>query len=482
MAQESVPHHGVLVAGTWILDTESAPVVDKFSGRVVATVGSAGAELVDRSVTAASAASSRRPLPPRRRAEILRGAADLLETNAWEVVTDYVSETGFTLADARTELARACDTLRLSAEEAVRLTGEMVPVGSAARSEDRLAFTLRVPVGVVVAIVPFNAPLNTLVHKVGPAIAAGNAVLVKPAEATPLSAVHVCRALLEAGLPGELLSLLPGPGETTGRLLVQDPRVRYFTFTGSTAVGLFIKQHSGIAKTHLELGANSATIVCDDADLDRVTDAVAQAGFRKAGQVCTSVQRVLVDRAVADDLEQLLAARVGSLVAGDPRDADTQVGPMIAAAEAERATAWVTAASESGASVLVGGTHEAGLMRPTLLSDVPVDARVMHDEIFAPVVALHRVSGLDEAVETVNRGSYGLQAGLFTNSVERAFSAAHRLQVGGVMVNDTSSYHADLMPYGGVKNSGYGVEGPRYAVQDMTDPRIVVLNHVVPHW
>lgn len=473
---------GLLVGGEWQTSAAPMTVTDRYSGEPAATVYEASAEQVDAALATASETARHRPLPPARRAEILNQAADLLAARADRVLDDYVTETGFTLADARTELARACDTLRLSAGEALRLTGETVPVEAAAGSENRLAFTLRVPVGVVAAIVPFNAPLNTLVHKVGPALAAGNAVVIKPAEATPLSAVNVCSALLDAGLPPRYLSLLPGPGETTGRLIVADPRIRYLTFTGSSAVGLFIKQHSGLAKTHLELGSNSATIVCADADLDAVAATVTRAGYRKAGQVCTSVQRLLVDATVADELSGKLAARVREVTAGDPRNPGTALGPMISAAEADRARGWVAEAAGAGARLLAGGDADGALMTATLLDDLPASSRLMREEIFAPVVALRRTSGLDEAIDVVNAGRFGLQAGVFTRDLGRAFAAASRLQVGGVIINDSSSYHADLMPYGGVKDSGYGVEGPRYAVQDMTDPRIVVLNEVVPQW
>jgi acyl-CoA reductase-like NAD-dependent aldehyde dehydrogenase len=349
-------------------------------------------------------------------------------------------------------------------------------VAAAPGSEGRLAFTIRVPVGVVAAIAPFNAPLNTVVHKIAPAIAAGNAVVLKPAELTPLCAVALAQVLLDAGLPPGFLQLVCGPGETTGAALVADRRVRFFTFTGSAAVGLAIKQNSGIAKTHLELGSNSASIVAADADLDLVADLVIRAGYRKAGQVCTSVQRLIAHALVADDLTERLAKRVAALRAGDPRAAGVQVGPMIAPAEAERAQGWIRQAVQRGAALLAGGDRDGPVLTPAFLRDPPADSQIMTGEIFAPAVALVTVGGLDEAIDLVNAGEYGLQAGVFTRDLDAAFSAARRLQVGGVMINDTSSYHADAMPYGGVKNSGYGLEGPRYAVQDMTDPRIIVLN------
>jgi acyl-CoA reductase-like NAD-dependent aldehyde dehydrogenase len=467
---------GLLIGGEWVDGGEPLPVLDKYSGEPFAELRAARPEDVDRAVAVAAATADGPALPAWRRAEILEGAADRLGARADEVLSTYVAETGFTRADAAAELKRARETLRLAAGEALRLTGETVPVEASPGSEGRLAFTLRVPVGVVCAIAPFNAPLNTVAHKVAPALAAGNAVVLKPAAATPLCSVALCEALLDAGLPEGWLSLVVGSGATVGARLVADRRIRYFTFTGSTAVGLAIKQGSGIAKTHLELGSNSAVIVCADADVDAAAGLIVRAGYRKAGQVCTSVQRVLVDAAVAGDLAAALAERAGALVAGDPRAEDTDVGPLIAPGEAERAAGWVADAAAAGAEVLTGGARDRALLEPVVLDDVPLDARVMREEIFAPVVALRAVSGVEEALAIANDTEYGLQAGVFTRDVDTAFHLARRLRVGGVMVNDTSSYHADAMPYGGVKESGYGLEGPRYAVQDMTDPRIVVLN------
>jgi len=466
---------GLLIDGRWRASGTEFAVTDKYTLAPFAAVAQARPRDVEAAVAGAEAAA-RHPLPPARRHDILDEASRLLAARREEIREVYVAETGFTLADADTEISRAVATMRLSAQESVRIAGEEVPVAATPGSEGRLAFTIRVPVGVVAAIAPFNAPLNTVTHKIAPAIAAGNAVVLKPARQTPLCSVALAQALLDAGLPPGFLQLVCGPGETTGAALVADRRVRFLTFTGSTAVGLSVKQNSGIARTHLELGSNSASIVAADADLDLVAGLVSRAGYRKAGQVCTSVQRLLVDSAVADDLAGLLARRVGQLRAGDPRDPAVQVGPLISLAEAERAHGWVRQAAGHGAAVLAGGERDGPVLAPTLLRDPPPGSQIMTGEIFAPAVALAAVGGLDEAIEAVNAGEYGLQAGIFTRDLDAAFAAARRLRVGGVMINDTSSYHADAMPYGGVKNSGYGLEGPRYATADMTDPRIIVLN------
>ena len=467
---------GLLVAGMWRPGASRIQVMDKYRGEPFADVVAASHQDVTDAVTAALEASKRAPLSPARRYEIIASAATYLTAWRDDILRAYVAETGFTRRDAETEIARTAETLLTSAEEAKRLAGEVVPVASAPGSEGRLAFTLRVPVGVVGAIAPFNAPLNTVAHKIAPALAAGNGVVLKPATLTPLCSMWLCRAFQEAGLPDGYLNMVVGPGQEVGEQLITDRRVRYFTFTGSSRVGLEIKQRSGIAKTHLELGSSSATIVCADADLERAADMITRAGFRKAGQVCSSVQRLLVDRTVAEPLAEALEARVRRLVVGDPALAATEVGPMITPQESARAASWTTEAVEHGARRATGGEVERNLFQPQVLLDVPRDARIMHDEIFAPVVALSPFATLDEAVQIANASPFGLQAGVFTQDIDRAFALARQLEVGGVMINDTSSYHADLMPYGGVKESGYGVEGPRYAVQDMTDPRIIVLN------
>ena len=467
---------GLLVNGEWRRTNQVIQVVDKFTQEVVAEVARARKDDVDDAVAAAADASRAHPMPAYRRAAMLRRTAELVAQRSDLFERVYIAETGFTKKDAAVELARAKDTILLSAEEATRLTGEMVPVEATPGSEGRIAFTLRVPVGVVCAIAPFNAPLNTVAHKVAPALAAGNAVVLKPATATPLCSALLCQALLDAGWPAGYVSMVVGPGADVGEALLSDARIRYYTFTGSTRVGLLVKQRTGVAKTHLELGSSAATIVCEDADLDLAAHLILRGGFRKAGQVCTSVQRLLVAAPVSEALAERLVAGVRQLRVGDPRDPATDVGPMISVAEADRAVAWVREATAAGARLLVGGESHGSLVQPTVVLDAPLSSSLMCDEAFAPIVALHRFETLDEAVDMANGTQYGLQAGVFTRDLDVAFDLARRLEVGGVMINDSSSYHADAMPYGGVKASGYGSEGPAYAVMDMTDSRIVVLN------
>ena len=469
---------GIYIRGEWVDSDEGFTVLDKYTLEPVAELKLATENHVENAVASAVEAS-KRPLPPAEREEILNGAAALLEERSDEIEQNYVAETGFTPADASGELRRAVGIFRLSAGEAIRLAGEEVPVAASRGSENRLAFTTRVPVGVVAAISPFNAPLSTVAHKIGPAIAAGNSVVLKPAGATPLSAIALTLALADAGLPPGYISLVSGPGIRTGTALVTNPGVRFVSFTGSTAVGRTIRQNSGLARTHLELGSNSVSIVAADADLDLVTDLISHAGYRKAGQVCTSVQRILADHQISGELGEILASEVASMKAGDPRSPDSDVGPLISTEAAARAHAWVKAAQGEGTTV-VGGALQGHLLQPTLVISPKENSQLVKEEAFAPVVSLIPVSSSDDAIAQVNSGPYGLQVGFFTQDLDRAFDAVRRLEAGGVMINDTSSYHADMMPYGGVKESGHGVEGPKYAVQDMTDPRLVVLNLRAP--
>ena len=292
-------------------------------------------------------------------------------------------------------------------------------------------------------------------------------------------AMALTLALADAGLPPGYISLVSGPGIRTGTALVTNPGVRFVSFTGSTAVGRAIRQNSGLARTHLELGSNSVSIVAADADLDLVTDLISHAGYRKAGQVCTSVQRILADHQISDELGEILASEVASMKAGDPRSPDSDVGPLISTEAAARAHAWVKAAQGEGTTV-VGGALQGHLLQPTLVISPKENSQLVKEEAFAPVVSLIPVSSSDDAIAQVNSGPYGLQVGFFTQDLDRAFDAVRRLEAGGVMINDTSSYHADMMPYGGVKESGHGVEGPKYAGQDMTDRRLVVLNLRAP--
>jgi acyl-CoA reductase-like NAD-dependent aldehyde dehydrogenase len=335
-----------------------------------------------------------------------------------------------------------------------------------------MGFTLRVPLGVVLAITPFNSPLNTVAHKIAPAFAAGNAVILKPASATPLTACKLAEVLIEAGLPRGFLSVIPG-GAQVAEWLIADQRVRFFAFTGSTDVGRSIQSRAGLRRTQMELGSIACTVLCDDAKLDAALPKVISAGYRKAGQVCTSIQLLLVHRSIAGEVERRLATLVQALPFGDPRDPNTVVGPLISEQEAMRVESWVEDAVAKGARRLAGGARKGAVVPPTLLASIDDSMKVGCSEVFGPVVCLVPFDTLDEAIARVNATPYGLATGLFTNRLDDAFAAARRLEVGGVHVNETSSSRVDLMPYGGSKDSGFGREGPRYAVHEMTEERIV---------
>ena len=465
---------GLLIDGAWTSGTSRLPVRDKYDGTLVAEVSvPSQAQVTDAVESAAAAARADFPAPVR--AAVLRRAAAHLADARAEIVANYVAETGFTPADGDTELDRALQIFELSAQEGERLAGEVVPVGGAPGHEDTVCFTQRVPVGVVAAITPFNAPLSTVAHKLAPALAAGNAVVLKPAELTPLGAIALVRALLDAGLPPRQVQLLPGPGETVGDQVVQNPAVGYIGFTGSTAVGRRIRAVSGLARTQLELGSNSPTLIWRDADLDAALPMVVHAGYRKAGQVCTSVQRLLVHRDIAAEVTERLTALVAALRFGDPRAAGTAFGPLISDANARRAERMVANAVARGATLRTGGTRSGPVVAPTVLAGLPPDALLATEEAFAPVVATAVIGSVAEGADLANATRFGLQAGVFCQDLDVAFSFARRLRVGGVIINGTSSYHPDMMPYGGVKESGQGLSGPRYAVADMTEPRTIVL-------
>jgi succinate-semialdehyde dehydrogenase/glutarate-semialdehyde dehydrogenase len=335
-----------------------------------------------------------------------------------------------------------------------------------------MGFTLRVPLGVVLAITPFNSPLNTVAHKIAPAFAAGNAAILKPASATPLTACKLAEVLIEAGMPRGFLSVVPG-GAQVAEWLIADQRVRFFAFTGSTAVGRSIQGRAGLRRTQMELGSIACTILCDDANLDAALPKVVNAGYRKAGQVCTSVQLLLVHRTILSQVEARLGKLVAELPYGDPKNENTVVGPLISEKEAIRVESWVAEAVAKGARRLAGGARKGAVVPPTLLGSIDDSMKVGCEEVFGPLVCVVPFDTLDQAIARVNATPYGLATGIFTNRLNDAFAAARRLEVGGVHVNETSSSRVDLMPYGGSKDSGFGREGPRYAVHEMTEERIV---------
>jgi succinate-semialdehyde dehydrogenase/glutarate-semialdehyde dehydrogenase len=465
-----------LVAGRPVAGDRAFDVLEKFTGQPVARVVEPTEAQIVAAVAAAQGAFDRGAPPPSDRAKILRRTAELIDRGRDRFETLIVAETGFTRPDAKMEIDRSIVTLQLSAEEATRTVGEMVPFGASPGQQDRIGFTLRLPVGIVCAITPFNSPLNTLLHKVAPAFAAGNAVIVKPSNLTPLTAALLCETFLEAGIPPDLLTLLQGSGDTVGRHLLEAPAIAFYAFTGSTRVGRIVQQAAGLRRTQLELGSIASTIVCADADLDRAAPKIAGAAFRKAGQVCTSVQRLHVERAVLGDVADRLVAEIRKLPAGNPWKPETRIGPMIAEEAAIRAESWVSEARAGQARILAGGGRTGSVLEPTLLADVRTGMRVVDEEIFAPVLSIVPFEGLAEAVAQSNATPYGLSAGIFTRDIGAAMRAAKSLRFGAVHINETSSARGDAMPFGGVKDSGFGREGPRYMIREVTEERLVTIN------
>lgn len=464
----------LLLNGQWVDGAGAHRLSHRFSGQTIGSMQIANAAHVADAVTGAVDAFERNTLSPSAMQGILNRAADLFERQRAELMALVQAETGFPHSDATTEVSRTILTLRLCAEEAVRITGELVPLQATPALTQRMGYTVLVPLGVVCAITPFNSPLNVVMHKVGPALAAGNAVVLKPSEHVPLCAVALCRLLIEAGLPAGMISLLHG-GPEIGQALVDDERIAFYAFTGSTRVGKAIQAGAGLRRTQLELGSIASTIVCEDADLSRAASKCAQAAFRKAGQVCTSVQRLYVQRSVISEFTDLLVAATRALPYGDPSDPKTVVGPMISEAQAQRAQSWVKDAVDEGARLLCGGTRDGAVLAPSILTDVRSSMRVMCEEIFAPVLCLSSFETLDEAYDAANDTPFGLAVGLFTQDLSKAMHAGRRLRFGGVHINETSSSRVDVMPFGGVKDSGFGREGPQYAVREMMESRLVTI-------
>jgi acyl-CoA reductase-like NAD-dependent aldehyde dehydrogenase len=465
------------IGGRWIEAARQTEVIHPYDGHAVESVPHSTAAEVDRALAAADrGAREVAKLTAYERSQILRRAAVLLEGRAEELARTITSEAGKVLAEARAEVQRTIQTVTLAAEEAKRIHGETVPLDAALGVRDKLGFTLRVPCGVVVAISPFNFPLNLTAHKVAPAVAAGNAIVIKPPSATPLSALKLTEVLLEAGLPPEGISCVTGPGGEIGDALCADRRVRKITFTGSVPVGERICKTAGIKRVTMELGSNAPIVVMPDADLELAAAAIAATGYPNAGQVCISTQRVIAHRAVYHELLAVTKPKVEALTAGDPFDERTMIGPLIRESEAQRVEQWVNEAVAGGARIVTGGARCGAVYAPTMIADVSPEMRVSREELFGPGVVFTPAADLAEAVDLANASTFGLAAAIFTENVNVAMRFAQRAEVGNVHINWGPQWRADLMPYGGFKDSGFGKEGPRYAVEEMTELKMVVLH------
>lgn len=474
MATATATQERLFLDGEWVETGEWLEVRSPYSGEIIATVAKAGAEETRRAIDAAERAM-REPLPAWQRADILERASKLIEERNEELARSISAEAGKPIKNARIEAARAVNTYGLSSGEARRLSGEVVPVTGTQSGGGHIAWTIRVPVGVIGAISPFNFPLNLVAHKLAPALAAGCAVVLKPASSTPVTALRLAAILEEAGLPAGWLHVLPGSGSEIGGVLTEDERVRMITFTGSGQVGWGIRQRAYRKKVALELGNASPVLVEADADLDLAAQKVATHAFGFAGQTCVSVQRVYVRQEVYDDFVSRLIPKVEALKAGDPADDSTDVGPVIDRDNHERVLAWIEEAKAGGATVLTGGVEEHGVIRPTVLSDVTPEMKVCREEIFGPVCSLTPYASLEEGFRLANSTDYGLQSAIFTRSIEPAVKATGALEFGSVMINEAPEWRVDQMPYGGTKASGNTKEGPAYTIREMTEERLVVL-------
>ncbi len=464
----------LLIAGEWVETGRWLEVPSPYSGEVVGRVAKAGAAEARRAVDAAEAAM-REALPAHKRAEILVRVAGQLGRRHEEVARTIATEAGKPLKAARVEASRAMSTFTFAAVEARKLAGEMVPMDASQAGAGKLAFTLRQPIGVVGAISPFNFPLNLVAHKIAPALAAGCAVVLKPASQTPFSALLLAELLTEAELPPGWLNVLVGPAAEIGDVLVEDERVRAITFTGSGDVGWKLAERAPRKRVKLELGNATPVIVEADSDLEDVATRLAANAFSFAGQSCISVQRIYVQRDVYDELVARFVPKVEALVLGDPLDEATDVGPLIDAGSRERVLEWIEEARTAGAEILTGGELDGELVRPTVIGNAAPELKVSCEEVFGPVCTIAAYDTLDEAIELANGTRYGLQAGIFTGNVRTALAAAQRLEFGGVTVNEAPTFRADQMPYGGVKDSGNTREGPAYAVRELTEDRLVVI-------
>jgi acyl-CoA reductase-like NAD-dependent aldehyde dehydrogenase len=465
------------VAGEWTVGDGESTITSPWSGEPIDTVPRASPEQVEHALEAAVAgAKAMRELAAWERTEALNRAADRLSARVEEFAQTLSREEGKPLSEARGEVARCPHLLRLSAFEGAQLRGEVLPLDAAPNGAGKLGLAMRVPCGVVAAITPFNFPMLLVLHKVAPALAAGNAVILKPASATPLVALKLTELMIEAGLPPLALQCLTGSGSELGDRLCADSRVRKITFTGSTAVGERITRVAGIKRLSLELGGNAPVVLLRDGDVEAAAAQTALGGYVNAGQVCISTQRVIVERDVYADFLDALTPQVREIEPGDPLADGTRLSAMIDEGEAARVQSWIAEAVASGARVVAGGERDGAVHAATLVSEVDPSMRIFREELFGPAVAVTPVEDRRTALELANQTPYGLTAGVFTRDLDTALEHARGLEAGVVYINGAPPWRADLMPYGGIKQSGIGTEGPRYAVQEMTEVRTVVFN------
>ncbi|MBU8877508.1 aldehyde dehydrogenase family protein [Bacillus sp. FJAT-29790] len=467
----------LFINGKWMEAKNYTPLRSPYSGDVIAEIPLATVEEVDMALAAAyDARKTMAAMPSHRRAMILENLANLLEKRFDEAAEIIATEAAKPITTARGEVARTIQTYKFAAEEAKRIKGETIPMDAAPGGEGRVAYTVREPLGVIGAITPFNFPMNLVAHKVGPAIASGNTVVLKPATQTPLSAYFLAELVQEAGLPDGVLNVITGSGALIGEKIVTDDRVQKISFTGSPAVGIGIRNKAGLKRVTLELGSNAAVIIDNGVNLDKLISRCVTGAFAFQGQVCIALQRVYVHEELYESFVDKFIAATKQLKIGDPLDPSTEVTALISPNDVQRTLDWIQEAEQGGAKVALGGTAEGNILLPTILLEADSCLKVSCQEVFAPIVLINKIKSVDEAIELVNDSKYGLQAGVYTDNVNTAFDAADKLHVGGVMINDIPTYRADHMPYGGVKESGIGREGVKYAIEEMTEQKLVVFN------
>lgn len=466
----------LFIDGQWLDGGPRMEVKNKYNGETVGTIPTARREDLEAAIVAAQrTAPLMAEMPAYKRSEILARTVVLLRERSEDIAKTIAAEAGKALKFARFEVDRACNTFTIAAEETKRLHGETIPLDAIAAGEGYFGFWMRRPVGVIAGISPFNFPLNLVAHKVAPALASGNTLVLKPASTTPLTAVKLCQILQEAGLPAGAINLVVGSGGTVGEWLITDSRVDKITFTGSSDVGRRIMSVAGIKKVTLELGNNSPVVVAPDADLDFVAKRCAVGAFYNSGQVCISVQRIYCQKQVYESFMEKFVEASEAMVVGDPLDERVDVGPMIDPKEVDRIEGWVKEAQTAGAKVLTGGKREGVVYYPTVLSEVTPEMKVVAEETFAPVASVISCDDFEESLRQANDTKFGLQVGVFTKDVDRVFKAIRKLNFGGVIINDTPTFRADHMPYGGNRQSGLGREGVRFAMEDMTNIQMVAI-------
>ncbi|SEH83779.1 Acyl-CoA reductase [Halobacillus karajensis] len=465
------------INGKWQEGSDYYDLKSPYNGNFITEVSLATPEEVEKALMSAEKGKEKiKKLTSLERSKILERASAIFEQRLEECAQILTLENAKPIKSARGEIRRTIETYKFAAEEAKRIHGETIPMDAAASGVGRFAYTRKEPLGIIAAITPFNFPFNLVAHKLGPAIASGNSVVLKPAYQTPLSALLTAEIFEEAGLPPGVLNVVTGRGSMIGDILVRDSRVNMVTFTGSLEVGLGIKAKAGLKKVTLELGSNSGLIVDSTDDLDELVAKSVVGSFAFAGQVCISIQRIYVQQRLYDEFVSKFVERTQELVKGDPRDENTDISAMIHLNEAERIEQWLEEAKNSNAKILCGGKREGSLFEPTIITDSLSNLSINSDEAFAPIVTIQPYQEWEEAVAMINDSSYGLHAGVFTNSMEKAFDAAERIEVGGVMINDIPSFRVDHMPYGGVKNSGIGKEGIKYSVEEMMNLKMIGFN------